>query len=342
MVQPLWEGLAVAQKVKPRRWRRCGSRPQASGPKAAPGDGSVLEFQGTSALPRVGEGAESGSPPHPARDPRSGGHPCLGTPALSLSRPGQAVWGKGLGRAEVGPKRVVPAIGLERARGWQLVIQGANGLTRKGTPGDDDPGWSSPGAAHPGDTEAGGQQIPRGVGGRWWRAQGGSLPTLGSACQQAAHHTFSRSPASCRPSLLPSLALGRLPMSPLAQTLLQAPPRPSQNWGQPSGASLCLFAPLGSSCSPRFPDPALRSPAQRDGGLTCIVCWLEGLSSPWARRDLPCQGERVPGVQEKVTRRGILPGFVAFAPGSLLTAPPGPTVHPFPHRGELKKVGKGH
>lgn len=128
--------------------------------------------------------------------------------------------------------------------------------------------------------------------------------------------------------------------------LLLAPPRYTclGNWGQPSGASLCLFAPLGSSCSPRFPDPALRSPAQRDGGLTCIVCWLEGLSSPspWARRDLPCQGERVPGVQEKVTRRGILPGFVAFAPGSLLTAPPGPTVHPFPHRGELKKVGKGH
>lgn len=180
-----------------------------------------------------------------------------------------------------------------------MVIQGANGLAPKGTPGDDHPGWSSPGAAHPGDTEAGGQQIPRR--GRWWRAQGGSLPTLGSACQPAAH--LQSQPCQL-PPLPPAFSCpGPLPMSPLALTLLQAPPRPSQiHLPRELGAALLsLPLPLCSPWQLLLPDvspPSPQKPRPTRWGpnlhplLAAKVCLAHGPAETCPAKVSACQGSR--------------------------------------------------
>lgn len=98
---------------------------RGSGSKAPPGDESAPEFLESSPLPlslrpsslppRWGRSRVPGPLPTQPETLRSSGHPCCGNSAPSFSRPRQAAPGKGLGRAEVGPKRVVPALRLERA-----------------------------------------------------------------------------------------------------------------------------------------------------------------------------------------------------------------------------------
>ena len=94
--------------------RRCGSRRPGGARKAPPDDGSVLKFQGSYRflwLPQSwGRRRDPGPLPTQPEPLRSGGDLCRGN-----SRPRRAAPGKGPGRAEVGPKRVVHSVGLERA-----------------------------------------------------------------------------------------------------------------------------------------------------------------------------------------------------------------------------------